>query len=592
MAAPEELFKLPENLTLPSDENLAELETQAVAEFDRVDAIEDVSPELVEYQLKLSGDIDKIRREISVRVERNRSDAEATRADLIKQREAANSKVHGTSAEPGPDGAPVSAATAVDADAIAAAAVRGTVAAMSAMLGERRFGSDVAKVTERATASLSEVRQHQPRQATTRPNLPAVTAGVDIPGIPRGGELNTIDSLVDAFYRRAKGMPITSGNPNEQLVASIRNEFEHTVDDRTSPSQVEELLHYLTSDDKKNALVAGGGWCAPSEVRYDFFNVAESDGLIDLPTVGITRGGIRFPTSPSIADAFIGTGVTGLGGFAQTFGVDTVPWLWTEASDIATVTGSPNKPCLRVPCPSFSEVRLECYGICVTAGNLTDNAYPEATQNFLRLVLAAHEHASNARYIAQMVAQSSAPIAIGAANNAAYNTFLDGVALGATDYRAKYAMGINSVLEVVLPYWSKEVIRADLAWRQGVDLLSVPDSSIQSFFADRNVRAQFVNDWQVRGASQFGNATTAMTAWPTTANFMIYAAGTFVKGNGLTLDLGVVRDSTLNAENDHTAAWSEECHLIARVGHESRNYALTFSVNGAGVVGGALGARL
>ena len=71
-----------------------------------------------------------------------------------------------------------------------------------------------------------------------------------------------------------------------------------------------------------------------------------------------------------------------------------------------------------------------------------------------------------------------------------------------------------------------------------------------------------------------------MTAWPTSVTIMMYAAGTFILGNGLSLDLGVVRDSVLNATNDHTAAWTEECHLIARVGHESRQYTINFAVNG------------
>jgi hypothetical protein len=61
---------------------------------------------------------------------------------------------------------------------------------------------------------------------------------------------------------------------------------------------------------------------------------------------------------------------------------------------------------------------------------------------------------------------------------------------------------------------------------------------------------------------------------------MIYAAGTFIKGNGLRLDLGVVRDSTLNETNDFTAAWSEECHLVAKVGHESRRYTIALNVAG------------
>ena len=61
---------------------------------------------------------------------------------------------------------------------------------------------------------------------------------------------------------------------------------------------------------------------------------------------------------------------------------------------------------------------------------------------------------------------------------------------------------------------------------------------------------------------------------------MVYAAGTFMRGNGLTLDLGVVRDSTLNETNDHTAGWTEECFLVAMVGHESRQYTISFAVNG------------
>jgi hypothetical protein len=37
----------------------------------------------------------------------------------------------------------------------------------------------------------------------------------------------------------------------------------------------------------------------------------------------------------------------------------------------------------------------------------------------------------------------------------------------------------------------------------------------------------------------------------------------------------------LNAENDYTAAWAEEAHLIAQVGHASRLYTCAFQVNGS-----------
>ena len=48
----------------------------------------------------------------------------------------------------------------------------------------------------------------------------------------------------------------------------------------------------------------------------------------------------------------------------------------------------------------------------------------------------------------------------------------------------------------------------------------------------------------------------------------------------MALNLGVVRDSTLNAENDHTALWMEECHLIAQFGPAPRLYNLEICPDG------------
>lgn len=578
---PEELVHVPQDLTLVSDAELETYGNQAVAEFDRVNAIDDVTAETVQYGLRLADDIDRVRAEVAARTARAKQQVESNRAKLLKDQANLRARVHGADGDGTATAAPTEGRTGeVDVEAIAAAATRGATAALISVLGDRVGGRALAQAAERP--SLADVRQFAPQGADVAPAKLAVTASVDIPGVARGDGVDNLDRMVDIFQRKARSMPVTTGQPNYQLVASIRNEYEHTVDDRTSLGQVEELIRHLTSDDRKDALVAGGGWCAPSEIRYDFFNIACEDGLIDLPTFGVSRGGIKFPVSPSMADV-IGTAPNqAFGGFSVTFSNQSIPWLWTETDDIATVTGAPDKPCIRVPCPTFSEERLECYGICVTAGNLTDDAYPEATRNFLRLMMSAHAHAMNGRLIAHMASRSAASIDTGGfavTGQPVYQQVYGGLSLAATDYRARYGMCQDDVLEAVSPFWVKEVIKADLAWRNGVEVRQVSDAEINQHFAALNIRVQWVNDWQVRGASQFGNATP-MTSWPTSAIFMLYAAGTFIQGNGLQLDLGVVRDSTLNANNDHTAAWSEECHLVARVGHESRRYTINFCVNG------------
>jgi hypothetical protein len=574
--AAEELFNAPPDLTLSSDTELSDLESRGAAEFDRVEAIDNVDPETLQYAMRLADDLDRIRAELRVREVRAQANSELQRTRVGEQLAALRERVHGQTAADTNSQAPA----AVDTGAIAEATAQGVTAALASFMMDRR-GSSVrpGEIARRATASLAETAQHAPAPKMPEKRL-AVTASVDIPGVAHGGELSNLASVADVVARKAKSMPVTRGNPNHQLVASIRNEFAHTVDDHTPARQVEGLFRLLTSrDGDAEALVAAGGWCAPSEIRYDFFNIACSSGMIDLPTFGVTRGGVQFPVSPSLADA---VDSIAFAPFAETLSVTSVPWLWTEADDIAAATGSPTKPCLRVPCPDFDEARLDVYGICLTAGNLANDAYPEATANTLKLLMAAHDHAVNANLIAQMLTLSTAAITIsgGAATDAAAPRIFNAAALAAVDTRERYGMCIDDVLEIVLPQWVREVIRADLAWKAGVELLAVGNAEIDSYFLARNVRPQWVDDWQVRGASQFGNAT-AMTAWPTTVDFLMYPAGTFLHGNGMSLDLGVVRDSVLNETNDHTAAWSEEAHLIARVGHESRRYRVGFNVNGS-----------
>jgi hypothetical protein len=575
----DELFSAPSDLTLASDADLADLETRGVAEFDRVNALEGVDPDNLAYAMRVAEDLDRIRAELRVREVRAEQEASLQQARVADQLSQLQARVHGTPAAQ----AAADAAPTVDVEAIAAAAARGAAVGMAQLMADRRGGSvRPDEVARRATATLAETAQHAPTPQVPTQRL-AVTASVDIPGVARGEGITNLTALAEVTSRKARSMPVTSGQPSEQLVASIRNEFAHghTVDDRSKRGEIKDLISFLTSPDKQAALVAGGGWCAPSETRYEFFNIACESGMIDLPTFGVTRGGIEFPVSPSLADALAGG--TAFAGFAQpTFSNTSTPFLWTEADDIAAATGSPTKPCIRVPCPDFDEERLEAYGYCLTAGNLTDDAYPEATANTLQLLMSAHAHVINARLIALMLARSTSATSItgGAATDAAAPRIYNAVGLAATDYRARYGMCIEDVLEVVLPYWVRDVIQADLAWKAGVELGDIPLSEVNRYFTARNIAVQWVNDWQVRGASQFGNATK-MTAWPTTADFLIYAAGTFVHGQGMTLDLGVIRDSVLNETNDHTAAWSEEAHLIAKVGHESRRYTVGFNVNGA-----------
>lgn len=404
-----------------------------------------------------------------------------------------------------------------------------------------------------------------------------LVASADIPGHARNGTVDGVNGLVDLIGARARMLSVgRNGSPNYVNVAYLKRDHRFRLGLDSNPAEIDQVLTAATDT---GALVAAGGWCAPSEVSYDFFNIVCEDGLIDLPTVGVlNRGGFRWPTSPSIADVFADADAT---------------WSWTEQQDIDAVdSDSDLKTCSRVPCPDFDEVRAACDGLCITAGNLTDFAYPEMIANYLRLVMAARAHRTNQQIITNLVADSTA-VTMGDTGEGAAASILNAVELQAVDYRERYRMCEDAIVEVVLPRWAQGAIRADLANRTGVDsFMAVTNQQIAAWFDQRNIRVQFVADWQAGfTGSPIGAPAAIPTAWPASVQFMLYAPGTFVRGQGLQLDLGVVRDSTLNERNDHTAAWMEDCYAVAMVGHTSR--VVTTQISTVGVTGAAvLGAEL
>jgi hypothetical protein len=542
----DENLVVPESLTGMTDADLDTLGSELLRTFDAIRSEGKLSGDKVAELRTITAAIERVNTETNRRAEEN-AQLVAEAAELDAQLQTMGVRVDDPEPEPqpepDPEPQPEPEAPPVEepAPVTAAGPTRGTGALV---VKRKRLNVPLAEVARRAP---------DPQVGFGQATAQIVTAP-DVPMYAAGRQLETLEILTDAMHRRAKTLAMPSGYT---AVATIRKEYPIVLDREAAPAAIWDVMKRASDP---STLVAAGGWCAPSSIIYDFFNIACNDGIIDVPTVGVTRGGIRWPTSPTIADA-----------------LDDI-WLWTEADDIAAVTGNGTKPCVRVPCPSFNELRLACHGLCITAGNLTESAYPEMIQNYLRLVMNAHEHIMNQRIIADIVAGSTA-VAVTGTDVPTTTGLLGAVGLQAADYREKYRMCENEILEVVMPRWAKEAIKSDLAKRTGVDMLAVSDAQIGDYFDARYVRVQFVSDWQLGSGDQLGQ-TTARTAWPDNIQFLIYAAGTWVVGMGLDLNLGVVRDSALNAKNDHTAAWTEECKLTAKIGHESRLVTVNHCVSG------------
>lgn len=533
-----DILSFPEDLTALSDADLTNFTTEGLARFDALAT--SGTTELSAVQAELA-EMDALGTGIGrVQAEQTRRE-EAAAAVVTKRAELAAKRAEFAVAQPAPAPAP-----AVTEPVVAAA-------------------------KPKLNPSLADAARNAPVAPAPRKEA-VLVASADIPHFQSGDKLEDVNVLVAALQSRARSIPITSKGDDapRYTVASMVREHKFTLSLDSTPSQVNEVLTAAANPD---ILVASGGWCSPSEISYDFYNIVCEDGMLDLPTVGINRGGIRFPTSPSFADVTSSTAL----------------WRWTETQDIAALTGtaqSGTKTCGRVPCPGFNEARLACDGICLTVGNLTEDAYPEVISNFTRLLFAAHAHKVNRLRIDQLRSFADT-VAVtgtfGAIGEGLVAPVLNAIALNAQDYRSRYAMCETAVLEVLAPKWIRAAMRSDIRRRTGVvtaEALAMSDATLMGLFDAENVRVQWVSDYQERTTGFPGVPSTVLTQWPSTVEFLMWAPGTVVLGQGMRLDLGIVRDSVLNATNDHTGIWTEDCWLMFKPGHEVRKILVNICADG------------
>lgn len=529
---------LPTDIAAATDEEITAVEAALVAEFD--EAIDSGSND-VALLTEIAEAIEIVRNETTAR-----QDAAAATAEAVA---ALADRVHAAS-DPEEEAAdeeivaeiegdePIEETITAEADAEADTQERDLVTA-----------SADKSIPKAPSARAVARRSPQPEVSKPAPEV-VITAAADIPGVSGGSNLDKI-ALAKAMHAKARTLSNGSGYVP---VASINLPIEHKLGADLAYNM--DVIEKATAPESLTA----AGWCAPSNNMYELFAIDAGDGLLDLPTVQITRGGLNVPDFIEFGDA------------------DGALWTWTETDQD---NPEASKPCLYIPCPSFTDYRLEAEGLCLTNGNLTDRAFPELTSRFVSLAINSHLHRMSAAMIGKIVS-GALPVAMTAINSSASGSVLHAIDVQVADYRSQYRMSVNSVLEAVFPLWVKELLRADFALRDAAGYSNVTDDMIDAHFAARKVRAQFVHDYQPAYGvfPNPGPSAPIANGFAATFDFLLYAAGSYLKGDGGTIDLGVVRDSVLNATNDYTAAWTEQMYLVAQVGPKAREVTVNYDVAG------------
>lgn len=336
---------------------------------------------------------------------------------------------------------------------------------------------------------------------------------------------------------------------------------------------------------KNNAMVASGGGltaltasghpCAEYAPSYEFFRLAEPQNPFEQGTnvVQAPRGGINYIVPPSVAAA---AGAIDISAQDRDF------------TDSFVQFDAGPKACITVSCPATSSAEVSAVSQCVTFDNLNYKVFPEQVAAFLEDVAVQFTSVKEVFYLDYVNSNSTAvtgDFCYGFSRSILYDWTTATVA-----YRKRHGMAPDANMIVAAPDWAREAVKLDMALDgyQGLSYWDITDSVLSGALAARNITPIWYNDnptgvtpnqkWN--GAQGVG----ALNPWPTKVKAFIYAPGTFVRLDGGTLDVGLVRDSTLNRTND-LQLFMEEWIGIAKLGFESVGLLSTLCINGAGPIG-------
>jgi len=482
----------------------------------------------------------------------------------------------------GAEDAPAEAAAPVE----AAEAAEAVVAEAEAVVEDAAVVADseaaVAEVTEDAEASIQT--QTEPTEVQEKMEAPvtaaadnadnlnievpadrrpvaqasvapvAITAGADIPGYTAGSPMNDMNDVASAFEKRIHALRRVNGGDGEQhIVASIATQY---PEERILTQDAESNWAKVQAVTGPEALVASGGHSTPFEVKYDIFGLGTTARPLRdaLPKFQADRGGIRFVTPPVLSS------------YANAVGI------WTAANDSAETPSPASKLSLTVSAASENTVATDAVTLQLQFGNLMTRAYPELIARHNELGLIQHAREAEGQILTRLTALSTAVTStslIGVARD-----FLVQLGRAAANYRGRHRLEADAPLRVIAPFWIKDAMAADLAIAMPGDSTLNAYGEIDAYIASRNINITYhIDDYTT------AQGAAAMNEFADTFVWYMFAEGTFLFLDGGTLDLGVIRDSTLVGTNDYKM-FVETFEGVAKVGVESLVVTSTISVNG------------
>ena len=379
-----------------------------------------------------------------------------------------------------------------------------------------------------------------------------------IPGFGDGQQVDAADLAKAMIAKRYQQVSAPKGFKDEVIVASI-NWGDLYPDERWIKGDAFDYakIEAVTSD---QALTASGGLCAPVTPYYEIQDISTAVRPVrdSLASFAAVRGGLNFSTPQTIADVTDGVGIKTAEEDAQggTFAI---------------------KTCQVVECPDFSTSELAMVWHCLEFGNLNSRAWPELIEHWNSLVMAAHARVAEQALLDAMRACST-EVTFGPYYGTAA-TAVNAILRAAAGMRSRHRMRPDARFRVWAPSWLQDAIAADW-FNQQFDRRGVVPGDASSLLRSYGVEPTWYLDTATGQGQVFGAQTAGvLLPFPTEADVMIAPEGSFLFLDGGSLELGIVRDSSLNATNDFQI-FGETFEALACIGVESLYMNLTVCPDG------------
>ncbi len=559
--------ELPENLSELTDDELAELKREHEIAAELLDKEDEeftkglTAPELLEQYKAGVDQIEKI-----VTEERSRVEAQelyqSEKAELAARRQSLS--VVEESEEPAPDPAPEGDGDEegeVEAEELADEAPADEPAPDDEGDGDGDDGAvaEVAVVTPLAASAHKPALRRPPSPSADRKpgeTGAVLTAAAGQVGIRGGTSLDRL-SLADAYKRVAQsiGSPSKNAAGIEQKFLVASAQFRFPEERRLLPGEpdanarkIQKIVPMgIPGVFGNRVLTASGGLCAPLEPIYSMPNFASSARPVRdaLPSFQAERGGVNVPTATYIGD------------------ITTAISLITEAEDALGGTYA-TKSCQDLTCPDYTEVAVTTIAHCREYGNLNARAWPEKIAHENDLTMAAHAATAESYLLDRIKSLSliqDVDQVIGA-----YADLVRALLRARSQIVSVLRMSNEVTFRALMPEWILDELAADTSGTQ-FDRFQA-QSAMAGHLRGYGFQLGFYKDEVHTGTSQKFAATTnnaQLPTWPVDAQIAVFPEGEFLHIDSGTLELGLVRDSTLNSTNDFQI-FGESFENVARLG--------------------------